>query len=436
MEQRFMRMGRMVIAVLAALWVPLQAETLARRWLAPESADVRAASVPGAKVVALAGPKSLQLLRQGVEAYAKQTGEAKEELRLVQAFADFFGRHRLELVMVSGSMKQNAPTEMDRAAIAAKFGTPVAEGELKDFFQKTGESVQVKDGMFLLSDGAAALLEGGRLLIYSETPDLLREIAANVRARKACAFAQTEALPEQDALLLVDLRGMAKLDETEGEILAMLSLELPETLVLGVDERGAVLRVPCRIPADADIYVGFAQIGKIAARQMMVAERAKAEKAEAAALTRALAALDRVALRREGCVAEARYTGNLLEDFLPACMLMHRKSLQTSRVNDMKQIVLMMILYADDHDDKYPAEEKWREALKDYLDVKLNQSLDKKRLRYYGGGRNLADVKEPSRTILLVDLDAQDGKYVVAFFDGHVEALDAAALKQYGVTVP
>lgn len=119
---------------------------------------------------------------------------------------------------------------------------------------------------------------------------------------------------------------------------------------------------------------------------------------------------------------------------LPALSKARGKAQQVSCVNNLKQIALAMFMYADDHEDQFPAQADWEKNLKDYIGnekVLICPAVNKRIYIYALDGTKQDALEEPSRTILVYEDPREIGhgkKIAVAFADGHVETVDRGDL--------
>ena len=120
---------------------------------------------------------------------------------------------------------------------------------------------------------------------------------------------------------------------------------------------------------------------------------------------------------------------------LPALAQSREKSRQLNCATQMKQCLLGLIFYAEDHDDKLlpPADisDMSKEFLKlgyssrEILDCPVNGTP----YRYFGNEEISYDsIEHPPRTILMV-CQGEHEQVVVGFADGHVECMDAEQLQ-------
>ena len=94
--------------------------------------------------------------------------------------------------------------------------------------------------------------------------------------------------------------------------------------------------------------------------------------------------------------------------------------------NNLKQLVLCLVLYASDNDDILPASSNWQQVLKDYIeDAKiLNCPATQKQYHYMLNGQRMTEIKHPAKTIVFYeDFDNHKDLAVIAFIDGHVEQI-------------
>ena len=430
--------GMRMMVVAAALWLAVAAvapgATLAERWRAPGNAAFRAAHLPGARLLVLVSAEGALEMARLLPA-AGRLELSQEQRRMMQWFASaakFAVAHRFEMAMLTAGWKDGKAEKIVRIAIALKFQEPVTETQLRGLLQEAGQQVRKQDGVFRM-DGAEggealALLEGGRVLVYAETLALLRELEGNMRARRDFPGAQTANLPPQECLLYADLDDAWGLleDDSLRDGMKELGIGLPSAVALGLDARGAVCRLVCKSAEDAAIYLGALQVAEIVGRQILVAERSE-NLNTAGEYSALLAGMDRLRLSREGSIVEIRYDGDLLRDCLPVMKPLLEKRGQKEAISDMKQLTLCLFLFADDHDDRLPSAETWKKDLRPYLPPKL--LLDGVRYRYYGNGRFFSDDPKPTETVLVVDTVPKDGKFIVGFGDGHVEALEGATIE-------
>lgn len=92
--------------------------------------------------------------------------------------------------------------------------------------------------------------------------------------------------------------------------------------------------------------------------------------------------------------------------------------------NNLKQLVLCLVLYASDNDDILPASSNWQQVLKDYIeDAKiLNCPATQKQYHYMLNGQRMTEIKHPDKTIVFYeDFDNHKDFAIIAFIDGHVE---------------
>lgn len=83
-------------------------------------------------------------------------------------------------------------------------------------------------------------------------------------------------------------------------------------------------------------------------------------------------------------------------------------------------------MYYAEHQNILPAKGSWYDDIADYIgyDEKIICCpVTGDKFLYFGNGQNVKDIKELHNTVLFVDKSSHDGKFFVAFADGHIESL-------------
>jgi prepilin-type processing-associated H-X9-DG protein len=138
---------------------------------------------------------------------------------------------------------------------------------------------------------------------------------------------------------------------------------------------------------------------------------------------------------------------------LPALAKAKEKAWTVNCLNNVRQLNLALLTYANAHGDKYPPEETWCDAIQTYVssDKTFKCIADKQNSRCdYAFNTKLGDVsinkvRNPQTTVTVFETaggwNATGGadvlprpsrhgnKFVVAFADGHVEVLTESRLK-------
>jgi len=139
---------------------------------------------------------------------------------------------------------------------------------------------------------------------------------------------------------------------------------------------------------------------------------------------------------------------------LPALAKAKQRAASIQCMNNVKQLDLALIMYADANHDHFPAGTNWCDALKPYVknDKTFRCSQGKPGLRsHYAFNARLAglttkEVQAPAQTVVLFETDGgwnvsgdrallpatprHSGVYVIGFADGHVELVRSARLEQ------
>ncbi len=122
-----------------------------------------------------------------------------------------------------------------------------------------------------------------------------------------------------------------------------------------------------------------------------------------------------------------------------------RSKAQTAECrNNMKQLAIAMVMYANDHDEHYPRANAWREALRPYmkdesiLHCPADHGSGGYAMNLKLSGQPMARVMNPAGTVLFYETNASgadakgtgddlawrhNGTHNVAYVDGHVETL-------------
>ena len=114
---------------------------------------------------------------------------------------------------------------------------------------------------------------------------------------------------------------------------------------------------------------------------------------------------------------------------LPALSTAREKAHSISCVNNLKQLALMMLMYATDHDDMLPAADTWEKDIKEYYGegkLLFCPAAPEHKYIYYGRKLKMSDIQTPSRTILIsedIGNHAQRHTVNISFVDGHVESV-------------
>ncbi|MBR6471816.1 MAG: hypothetical protein IKS83_08460 [Victivallales bacterium] len=116
---------------------------------------------------------------------------------------------------------------------------------------------------------------------------------------------------------------------------------------------------------------------------------------------------------------------------LPALAQAREKSRQINCVNQMKQCLLSLLLYVEDHDGMLPPAEVSDEFLiylspsREILDCPVSGAPYR-----YCGNEEIShnSIEHPSRTILMFCCQEEHEQAVVGFADGHVECMDKELL--------
>lgn len=107
------------------------------------------------------------------------------------------------------------------------------------------------------------------------------------------------------------------------------------------------------------------------------------------------------------------------------------KALEVSCSNNLKALLLAVILYACDHDDNLPTQASWRAELLEYVSSAKDFEcpLSGRHFRYFGDGQKLPERDLAAHTVLFVCNSNHDGQWIVGFADGHVARTDAATVQ-------
>ena len=137
---------------------------------------------------------------------------------------------------------------------------------------------------------------------------------------------------------------------------------------------------------------------------------------------------------------------------LPALARAKQKAMSIQCMNNVKQLNLGLILYANDHKDRFPAGTNWCDSLQPYIKndktFLCSQGKPGQRSHYAFNARlaglELNQVTAPAETVLIFETDGgwnvsggpellpakprHNGAYAVGFADGHAELVRAAQL--------
>ncbi len=111
---------------------------------------------------------------------------------------------------------------------------------------------------------------------------------------------------------------------------------------------------------------------------------------------------------------------------LPASSAARERARCISCVNNVKQMLLGCMLYAEDSEGRLPPSAKWTEVLKEYGGKQELECPGGGRYGYYGGGWKTREIPKPDATVILVDEKPHGQSFVVGFADGHVLTIPMA----------
>jgi prepilin-type processing-associated H-X9-DG protein len=139
---------------------------------------------------------------------------------------------------------------------------------------------------------------------------------------------------------------------------------------------------------------------------------------------------------------------------LPAFAKAKQKASAVQCMNNLKQLNLGLIMYANDNKDLFPSGVKWCDLIMPYEKTSqpfvCPQGKPGQRCHYAFNaklvGRELKDVQSPAQTVLIFETDGgwnvaggrellpstprHNGAHAIGFVDGHVEILQPARLQQ------
>ena len=107
-----------------------------------------------------------------------------------------------------------------------------------------------------------------------------------------------------------------------------------------------------------------------------------------------------------------------------------------SCTSNQKQVLLCLVMYAEANGGWLPPDEGWEKTLDAFEGRRLMRDgvsqcpQGKRHYRYFGGGRNLSEIKDPAATVLLLCRFCHGGKRSVCFADGHHERLELVRMSR------
>jgi prepilin-type processing-associated H-X9-DG protein len=140
---------------------------------------------------------------------------------------------------------------------------------------------------------------------------------------------------------------------------------------------------------------------------------------------------------------------------LPALAKAKQKAAAIHCMNNVKQLNLALIMYADDNKERFPTGTAWCDSLRAYLGGSTNafvcpQGARNQRCHYalnaQLAGRGIKEVQAPAQTVLVFEIDGgwnvsgggellpakgrHSGAYAVGFADGHAEMVRPERLEK------
>ena len=99
--------------------------------------------------------------------------------------------------------------------------------------------------------------------------------------------------------------------------------------------------------------------------------------------------------------------------------------------SNLKQIVLGILLFADDNSDKLPAAQEWEKKISSYVGDEKTFVCPKTKQHYlyFGNGQETSKIENRDTVILLVCESDHVRKMNVAFLDGHCASMDTKTVK-------
>ena len=357
----------------------------------------------------------------------KELEDDEEDLRKAKAFRGFVEDFKLQQIQLTAEVLD---TVQPRLLVAATFGKKIGEDDLGALLKKLDwDGKGGDDGEFELSDEFLVKLTGKGKVVYAGERGMVREAAEAYRKGTGRDLPEdaTASLRKGDDLYLVILRNDFMEEKYK-------DIPKPARKMIGALPKS--LALTAKLSKGAQLVVSYDDTDE--AKEGGEALEAGLGMAKKADLPRGVVRLlKEITVKAKGKVVTATLDAELetpIKDAFRAAKAEGDKVKDAIRcTNNQKLLLLGLMMYANDNEDRFPAGDNWQKVLREKTYVEEDRTFlcpaGKKTYRYFGNGQK-ASEKDWSRQVLLVCDCDHNGKWVVGFADGHVESLSASRAQE------